>query len=265
LLAALLVPGIGFGATLTGSVTSSTATVDLASVGTLDWARWPGYTHRSNYISNVTTTGTYGAYWNDARLIGDRSGIKVGGVNASFDFTVAASTQERTLIYYFGGYYSNSRLTVTLPNATTYTATITGGTGNYDRVATIRFRADTNTTLRVRLVQTSTTGSIKMQAAALQGSASSTPPPSPTGSAILSWSPPTQNTNGTTLTNLTGYRIRWGTTQGTYPNSVLINNASARTYTVSNLAAGRWYFVITAVNSSGTESPYSNAVSKLVQ
>src|SRR4029453_5899928 len=34
------------------------------------------------------------------------------------------------------------------------------------------------------------------------------------GSATLSWTPPTRNTDGTTLTNLPGYRIYYGTSSG---------------------------------------------------
>ena len=55
---ACLAPGLGFAASLTGSNVVSSASVNLSAVGTLDWARWPGYTHKGTTISNVTTTGT---------------------------------------------------------------------------------------------------------------------------------------------------------------------------------------------------------------
>ena len=44
---ACLAPGLGLAASLTGSNVVSSATVNLSSVGMLDWARWPGYTHKS--------------------------------------------------------------------------------------------------------------------------------------------------------------------------------------------------------------------------
>ena len=44
-----------------------------------------------------------------------------------------------------------------------------------------------------------------------------------------------------------------------------ISNVAARTHTVTGLAKGTWYFVVTALNSQGTESPYSNVWSKTVQ
>src|SRR5262249_43353816 len=43
-----------------------------------------------------------------------------------------------------------------------------------------------------------------------------------TGSATLTWTPPTQNTDGSALNNLAGYKVYWGTSQGTYTNSVTV-------------------------------------------
>lgn len=84
------------------------------------------------------------------------------------------------------------------------------------------------------------------------------------GSATLSWTPPTQNTDGTPLTDLSGYRIYWGASSGNYPNSVTINNPGITTYVVENLAPGTWEFVSTALNSDGVESSYSNPASKTI-
>jgi len=85
------------------------------------------------------------------------------------------------------------------------------------------------------------------------------------GSATLTWTPPTTNTDGTPLTNLAGYRVRWGTAAGNYPNTVTLNNPGLATYVVGNLAPGTYYFVVTALNSSGVESAFSNMASKAVQ
>jgi hypothetical protein len=144
---ACLAPGLGFAASLTGSNVVSSATVNLSTVGTLDWARWPGYSHKGTAISNVTTTGWLKSYTGDPRIIGDSSGIKTGGVGASFTFTVAATTVERTLTYYIGGWNSTGKITVTLPGATTYTTTFSSST-TFSRVITVKFRADSAATLR---------------------------------------------------------------------------------------------------------------------
>jgi len=86
-----------------------------------------------------------------------------------------------------------------------------------------------------------------------------------TGSAMLSWTPPTQNTDGSPLTNLAGYKIYWGTQQGTYPNSTTLNNPGLATYVVEGLAPGTYFFVATAVNAVGVESSFSGVASKTIQ
>jgi len=256
---ACLAPGLAFAASLTGSTVVSSSSVNLSSVGTLDWARWPGYSHKSNVISNVTTTGTLKTYSNDPRLIGTYDGIKVGGTGASIEFTVAATTVERTLTYYIGGWNSTGRITVTLPGAPTYTTTFSSST-TYSRVITVKFRADAAATLRVNYAMTAGAGTVNVQAAAVSQASVL----QPAGSAILTWQPPALNGDGSPLTDLTAFKIYWGTTQGAYAQSTKIANAAARTHTVSGLAKGTWYFVVTALNGQGVESPHSNVWSKTV-
>ena len=84
------------------------------------------------------------------------------------------------------------------------------------------------------------------------------------GSATLSWTAPTHNEDGTTLTDLAGYKLYWGTTPGSYTESVTIDNPSVLTYVVENLAPGTYEFVATSFNTSGVESRYSGAATKLV-
>jgi hypothetical protein len=84
------------------------------------------------------------------------------------------------------------------------------------------------------------------------------------GSATLTWIAPTQNEDGTELTDLAGYRLYWGTTPGTYPNSVTIDNPTVTTYIVENLSPGTYEFVATSFNTSGVESSYSEAATKVV-
>jgi hypothetical protein len=86
-----------------------------------------------------------------------------------------------------------------------------------------------------------------------------------TGSATLSWTAPTQNTDGSPLTDLAGYKIYWGTTQGTYPNSVTLANPGLTTYMVENLVPGTYYFVASAYNTAGMESTLSGVASKTIQ
>lgn len=81
------------------------------------------------------------------------------------------------------------------------------------------------------------------------------------GSVELSWVPPTENTDGTPLTDLAGYKIYWGTTAGDYSNSVTINNPGLATYVLENLVPATYFFVATAVNASGEESAPSQVAS----
>jgi hypothetical protein len=88
---------------------------------------------------------------------------------------------------------------------------------------------------------------------------------SSTGSVTLSWTAPTENEDGSTLVDLSGYRIYWGTTPGNYPNSLTIDDTGLTTYVIDNLAPGAYEFVATSFNAAGVESDYSNAVTKTVQ
>jgi hypothetical protein len=81
-----------------------------------------------------------------------------------------------------------------------------------------------------------------------------------TKSASLSWTAPTQNTNGTALTNLVGYNIYYGTSSSAMTNRININTVGILSYVIENLSSGSWYFALTAVNSAGAESLLSSTV-----
>jgi hypothetical protein len=85
-----------------------------------------------------------------------------------------------------------------------------------------------------------------------------------TGSATLTWTPPTTNTDGSALADLAGYKIYWGTTQGSYPNSVTLTNPGLTSYVVTNLVPGTYFFVATALNSAQVESAFSAPASKTI-
>lgn len=86
-----------------------------------------------------------------------------------------------------------------------------------------------------------------------------------TGTATLSWMPPTENTDGSVLTDLAGYKIYYGTTPGNYTSVITIDNPGITTYVVENLPGGSTYFfVITSVTSSGLESEFSTVGSKTI-
>jgi len=84
------------------------------------------------------------------------------------------------------------------------------------------------------------------------------------GTALLSWTPPTANTDESTLTNLAGYRIYYGTESGSYDETITLDSTELTSYLIENLPAATWYFTMTAYNSDNLESAYSEEVSKVV-
>jgi hypothetical protein len=83
------------------------------------------------------------------------------------------------------------------------------------------------------------------------------------GSALLSWAPPAKNTDGSTLTDLAGYRVLYGAANP--PNIAIDISGSLSQYELGSLPPGKWYFAIAAKNSAGTFSERSSIVSKVIE
>ncbi len=84
------------------------------------------------------------------------------------------------------------------------------------------------------------------------------------GNATLSWAKPTQNTDGSPLTNLAGYVVRYGTRAAALNSQISIGSANSTSVEISNLAAGNWYFEVAAINSASVESQFSALASKSI-
>jgi hypothetical protein len=84
------------------------------------------------------------------------------------------------------------------------------------------------------------------------------------GTATVNWTAVTQNTNGTVLTNLAGYKLHYGTSPSAMNTIVVLSNPSLATYLVTNLSTGTWYFGVTAYTSDGSESSLSNIGAKTI-
>ena len=84
------------------------------------------------------------------------------------------------------------------------------------------------------------------------------------GALTLNLTAPTENVDGTALTDLAGYYVYIGTSQGIYPNRVRIGNPSINTYVVENLVPDTYYLVAPSFNTQGVESAYSNIAVKTV-
>lgn len=79
-----------------------------------------------------------------------------------------------------------------------------------------------------------------------------------TATATITWTAPTENTDGSPVTNLAGYQISYGTNPQELNSTVTVNDASATSYVLKGLDPGDYYFVVVAFNSSGASSAKSN-------
>jgi hypothetical protein len=82
--------------------------------------------------------------------------------------------------------------------------------------------------------------------------------------ATLEWVAPTQNVDGSALTNLAGFVISYGHSSETLTETVRIENPSIDTYTFDQLPAGSYYFGVKAYNVAGVESDLSSVVAKQI-
>lgn len=85
------------------------------------------------------------------------------------------------------------------------------------------------------------------------------------GAASLEWVPPTQNIDGSALTNLAGYRIVYGKSAAQLTQTIEVANAGMSSYVVDGLAPGTYYFAVRAYTSKDAESADSNVVAKVVR
>lgn len=84
------------------------------------------------------------------------------------------------------------------------------------------------------------------------------------GTATLSWTPPTQNEDGSPLTDLAGYEILYGRSSGSLNEQVTLSNPGLTNYMITGLGSGTWYFAVRAYSASGKKSDLSAVVSKTI-
>lgn len=86
----------------------------------------------------------------------------------------------------------------------------------------------------------------------------------PSANATLTWSAPTENTDGSALTNLSGYWIYRGPSAVELDRIQQVQGATTTTVVIQNLPSGTHYFAVAAVTTSGIESPLSNVVRRTI-
>jgi Putative Ig domain/Fibronectin type III domain len=88
-----------------------------------------------------------------------------------------------------------------------------------------------------------------------------TPPVATANNALLDWTPPTENNDGSVLTDLAGYKVHYGTSPDQLTQVINLPNPGLTSYVVDNLTAGTWYFAVTSYATGGVESQQSGIVS----
>jgi hypothetical protein len=103
-----------------------------------------------------------------------------------------------------------------------------------------------------------------VQGVTSQSSTGTTGTTASSGAATLTWQVPTENTNGTPLTDLAGYTIVYGSTPEVMDRSVQVTDVGTTSYVLQSLGQGTWYFAILAYTSTGETSALSNVESKTI-
>ncbi len=79
----------------------------------------------------------------------------------------------------------------------------------------------------------------------------------------LSWACPSHNEDGSPLADdLAGYIVYYGQGSGNYTESVEIGDFTSSS--ISNLSSGTWCFAVTAYDTAGNESDYSEEICKTI-
>lgn len=84
------------------------------------------------------------------------------------------------------------------------------------------------------------------------------------GAAIVSWNAPSEREDGEGLSmaEIGGYRIYFGTTEGDYPNKIIIDDGNIMEGKVI-APPGVYFVVVTVYDTYGSESDYSSPVLKI--
>jgi hypothetical protein len=83
------------------------------------------------------------------------------------------------------------------------------------------------------------------------------------GTMSLSWIAPSENVDGSPLTDLSGYRVYYGEVSRNYPDMTEVSDPNTTNTSIA-LPSGDYYVVMTALDEEGNESAYSNEVLKVV-
>jgi hypothetical protein len=82
--------------------------------------------------------------------------------------------------------------------------------------------------------------------------------------ALVRWTAPTTNTDGSAYTNPGGFRMQYGSSATGLDQSVYLQDPALRQWRSPSLTPGTWFFAVRAFNAQGLESEISNVASKVL-
>jgi hypothetical protein len=233
---------------------------------------WMSFSNSTGRLSGTPTSAHVGTYSNIRISVSDG---KATTQLPAFTLTVSAAPPPPNNPPVISG--SPSSTTVVVGNAWSFTPTASDPDGNTltfsitGRPSWMSFNTSTG-----RLSGTPASGNVgvyqNIRISVSDGQATTSLPaftltvvaPQPsTGSARVSWSPPTTRVDGTPLGTISGFRIYYGRSQ-TQLDQVATVSSGLTSYQIDNLEQGTWYFAVTARDSDGLESARSVIVSKTI-
>jgi hypothetical protein len=87
-----------------------------------------------------------------------------------------------------------------------------------------------------------------------------TAPAGNTGTATITWVAPTENTDGTPITDLSGFHIYYGTNPSELNMQASVPGGTSTSYVIAGLGQDTYYFAVVAYTSAGEESIKSGIV-----
>ena len=88
--------------------------------------------------------------------------------------------------------------------------------------------------------------------------------PRGTGTATLSWAPPTRNVDGSPINDLAGYYIHYGTSPSALTRTILVKDPALTSYVVDELSPGTYYFSVVAFTATGIKGRPTATVAKTI-
>lgn len=81
-----------------------------------------------------------------------------------------------------------------------------------------------------------------------------------TGYAVVQWDPPTENVDGSPLTDLAGFHVYYGRHPDRLTARVDIDNPGVVSVVIENLTPATWYFAVAAYDRDQSEGQWSSVV-----